>query len=180
MPFMKGRGALRRTAQYLQKGEIKFRDNVRVLTLAFNPEDERNPDKFPPHKGLSNFVFWHLPQMKYNNPHVQIVTFNKLTPTPWIRAYLDNDTQVLIDCDSRTRQEIHDHMKKILGKTKETLEEEKQFASMTANKANFGYVFERQCICEIPGQVPCPGWQPLPKEMTGKWKKKMREEAGGE
>ncbi len=60
---------------------------------------------------------------------------------------------------------------------RETLEEEKQFASMTANKANFGYVFERQCICEVPGQVPCPAWQPLPKEMTGKWRRKMRDEA---
>ena len=32
-------------------------------------------------------------------------------------------------------------------------------------------------MCEVQGQVPCPGWQPLPKEMTGKWKRKMREEA---
>ena len=55
MPFMKGRGALRRTVQYLQKGEIRFRDNVRVLTLAYNPEDENNPGaaECVPHKGLA-------------------------------------------------------------------------------------------------------------------------------
>jgi small subunit ribosomal protein S25 len=38
------------------------------------------------------------------------------------------------------------------------------------NPALFGFHFDRQCICEIPGQVPCPGWEEFPKEMTGKYK----------
>ena len=29
----------------------------------------------------------------------------------------EDDTRILIDCDSRTREEIHDHIKQILGKT---------------------------------------------------------------
>ena len=45
------------------------------------------------------------------------------------------------------------------------------------SEANFGEDYPRQCICEIPGQVPCPGWQPLPDELRGKWCRKMAREA---
>jgi Mitochondrial ribosomal protein L51 / S25 / CI-B8 domain len=38
----------------------------------------------------SNFVFWHLPQLKYKNPSVQMVTLKMVTPTPWIKAYFGN------------------------------------------------------------------------------------------
>lgn len=44
-----------------------------------------------------------------------------------------------------------------------------------SNPANFGpkkYCL-RECICEVDGQVPCPGTTPLPKEMTGKYRAKM-------
>ncbi|KAG7228110.1 hypothetical protein INR49_013393 [Caranx melampygus] len=44
-----------------------------------------------------------------------------------------------------------------------------------SNPANFGpkkYCL-RECICEVDGQVPCPGTTPLPKEMTGKYQAKM-------
>lgn len=45
------------------------------------------------------------------------------------------------------------------------------------NVANFGHKFARQCICEIPGQIPCSRWEPIPIEMRGKYKEKMRREA---
>ena len=35
----------------------------------------------------SNFVYWHLPQLKYKNPQVQMVTVKMMTPTPWIKIY---------------------------------------------------------------------------------------------
>jgi small subunit ribosomal protein S25 len=38
------------------------------------------------------------------------------------------------------------------------------------NPANFGFGCDRQCICEVLGQVPCPGLVPLPKQMRGKYK----------
>lgn len=38
------------------------------------------------------------------------------------------------------------------------------------NPANFGVGCERNCICEVPGQVPCPGTCPLPKHMRGKYR----------
>jgi len=44
------------------------------------------------------------------------------------------------------------------------------------NPADFGYGCGRWCICEVPGQVPCPGYTPLPKEMRGKYKYAKKEE----
>ena len=39
------------------------------------------------HIVCSNFVYWHLPQLKYKNPEVQMVTVKMMTPTPWIKVY---------------------------------------------------------------------------------------------
>ena len=44
---MKGRGAIRRTLQYLEKGEIILRDNIRIVSFGFNPGR-----KFQHHDGL--------------------------------------------------------------------------------------------------------------------------------
>lgn len=38
------------------------------------------------------------------------------------------------------------------------------------NPANFGYGCDRHCICEIPGQLPCPGTVPVPEQWRGKFK----------
>lgn len=59
-----------------------------------------------------------------------------------------------------------------------TLRSEAKTASMLVhNPANFGAAFDRQCICEVPGQVPCPAWLPLPQDMTGKGRRKLLEAA---
>lgn len=42
------------------------------------------------------------------------------------------------------------------------------------DQATFGFGSQRHCICEIPGQVQCPGFVPLPKEMRGKYKEAVR------
>lgn len=58
--------------------------------------------------------------------------------------------------------------------SREMLEAEAaEAASLTQNPANFGATFMRHCICEVPGQIPCPGWQHLPRGMRGKWKRKF-------
>ena len=54
--------------------------------------------------------------------------------------------------------------------------EQRQTSMLEHNPANFGHAFDRQCICEVSGQVPCPAWEPLPLEMTGKGRKKLREQ----
>lgn len=44
------------------------------------------------------------------------------------------------------------------------------------NPANFGAGCDRHCICELSGQLPCPGICPLPKHMRGKYKYKKVDE----
>lgn len=48
------------------------------------------------------------------------------------------------------------------------MDAEARLAESKDNPANFGYGCSRHCICEIPGQVPCPGTVPLPDHMRGK------------
>ena len=36
-------------------------------------------------------------------------------------VFADNDTEILIDCDSRSRQEIYNHVVKMFGKSKSVL-----------------------------------------------------------
>jgi len=175
MPFLKGKAALRRTLGWLEKGEIMLRNDVRIVTMNFNPADATHANKH--HDGLQKFIFWHLPQLQYKNPNVQLVTFKYLTPTPWLKFYMDDDSQHLVDCDSRSREEIHDHVKLVFGKTDATLKEEaSQAASILENPGNFGATFPRHCICEIPGQMPCPQWKPLPFYLRGKYKVKQLQE----
>lgn len=55
------------------------------------------------------------------------------------------------------------------------LQAEAQAKMQASNPANFGpkkYCL-RECICEVEGQVPCPGTTPLAKEMTGKYRTQM-------
>ena len=35
MPFLKGRAALRRTKQWLERGEIMLKDNVQIVTFGY-------------------------------------------------------------------------------------------------------------------------------------------------
>lgn len=118
-------------------------------------------------------MFWHLPQLRYKNSHVQFVSFKYLTPTPWIQVFYgtrfqsllfclktvnfveagtlwktslnetrciwhfwfglsersvvvsrllilfaDDDRTMVVDCESRSRQDIHDHFKEMFGKSK--------------------------------------------------------------
>ncbi|CAK7315652.1 28S ribosomal protein S25, mitochondrial [Vulpes lagopus] len=77
---------------------------------------------------------------------------------------------------TKSNKEIVEHIKKILGKNKETLEEEEQEKKQLSHPAHFGprkYCL-RECICEVEGQVPCPGLLPLPKELTGKYKAMLK------
>ncbi|KAK2503774.1 hypothetical protein MC885_012776, partial [Smutsia gigantea] len=81
--------------------------------------------------------------------------------------------QVLVDVETKSNKEIMEHIKKILGKNEETLKEEEEEKKELSHPAYFGprkYCL-RECICEVEGQVPCPRLVPLPKEMTGKYKK---------
>nr|CAD7458435.1 unnamed protein product [Timema tahoe]CAD7598027.1 unnamed protein product [Timema genevievae] len=162
MPFMKGKAPIRRTLKYLEAGKIVFKERVKIFTVNYNTFGEH-------HQGAREFVFWYLPQIQYKNPDVQICTFKNMTPSPFLKCYLDNEKEVLIDVDSKTKEEMHDHLKRIICKSDFLLAAEAQAKEKKDNPANFGYGCDRHCICEIPGQVPCPAVVPLPNHMRGKF-----------
>ncbi|XP_020778069.1 28S ribosomal protein S25, mitochondrial [Boleophthalmus pectinirostris] len=165
---MKGRFPIRRTLQYLQKGNIIFKNRVKIMTVNYNTNGELSD-------GARKFVFFNIPQIQYQNPRVQIMMFKNMTPSPFLKFYLDDGEQVLVDVEGKDHKQISLHVKKILGKSEDTLQAEAEVKMQASNPANFGpkkYCL-RECICEVEGQVPCPGTKPLPKEMTGKYRTKM-------
>lgn len=83
---------------------------------------------------------------------------------------------MLIDIDSKNRLEIEKHLIVVVGKSKELLLAEAKAKAKEDNPANFGYGCERACLCEIPGQVPCPQVVPLPFHMRGKHKNKDKDD----
>ncbi|KAL5014502.1 hypothetical protein ScPMuIL_008772 [Solemya velum] len=169
MPFMKGRAPIRRTLQYLEKGNMIFKENIRVLTVNYNTGQKAS-------EGAYDFVFWNLAQIQYKNPAVQIVTLKNMTPSPFLQFFFNNGKKIVVDVDCTPREQILDHVKDLFCKTEKVLEEEKLAQMKTSNPANFGWAFPRWCICEVPGQVPCPGWVPLPKHCRMKYQRMAEEE----
>lgn len=165
---MKGRFPIRRTLEYLQKGDIIFKNRVKIMTVNYNTNGDLSD-------GARKFVFFNIPQIQYKNPWVQIMMFKNMTPSPFLKFYLDDGEQVLVDVEGKDHKNISQHVKKILGKSEEVLQAEAQAKMQASNPANFGPKkhFLRECMCEVEGQVPCPGNTPLPKEMTGKYRTQM-------
>lgn len=158
---MIGKEPIRRTVKYLMSGKLVLKDKIQIFSINYNTHGEH-------HQGTRDFVFWHLSQLQYKNPNVQIVTFKNLTPSPFIKCYYDNGKTMLIDVDSKTKDEILEHLVKVVGKSKEVLTTEALAQEKKDNPANFGIGCDRSCICHVPGQVPCPGIVPLPDHMRGK------------
>lgn len=75
---------------------------------------------------------------------------------------------MLIDVDSKSKDEILKHLMRVVGKSKEILIKEATALEKKDNPANFGVGCSMSCICHVPGQVPCPGIVPLPDHMRGK------------
>ncbi|XP_021370282.1 probable 28S ribosomal protein S25, mitochondrial [Mizuhopecten yessoensis] len=169
MPFLKGRAAMRRTMRYLESKPLFLKDEVRVLTVHYNNGQ-------PASKGAYDFVFWHLPQLQYCNPRVQIVTFKNLTPSPFFQFYFGNGEKMLVDLDSVPRDAIMSHLQNTICKSSAIMAKAWKELQAKDNQANFGYSCSRWCICEMPGQVPCSGVVELPKEMRGKYRVSKKEE----
>ncbi|XP_006160738.1 28S ribosomal protein S25, mitochondrial isoform X2 [Tupaia chinensis] len=128
---MKGRFPIRRTLQYLSQGDVVFKDSVKVMTVNYNTHG-------PLGEGARKFVFFNIPQIQYKNPWVQIMMFKNMTPSPFLRFYLDTGEQVLVDVETKSNKEIVEHVRRILGKDKETLRREEQERQQLAHPANFG------------------------------------------
>ncbi|XP_078052665.1 mitochondrial ribosomal protein S25 [Augochlora pura] len=162
MPFMIGAAPIRRTLPYLKSGKLVLLDQIQIFSINYNTHGQH-------HQGTREFVFWHLPQIQYKNPDVQVITFKNLTPTPFIKCYYNDGKTMLIDVDNKSKEDILEHVIKVVGKTSEVLKHESIVKKVKDNPANFGYGCSRNCICVIPGQVPCPGVVPLPYHMRGKF-----------
>nr|CAG4648944.1 EOG090X0FQ5 [Polyphemus pediculus] len=163
MPFMVGNAPIRRTIKYLENHRLILKDRVKIFSVNYNIHGAN-------HEGAKEFVFWHLPQLFYKNPNVQIVTFKNLTPSPFIRCFLENGEQVLMDVDSKSKDEIYQRVVKTICKSEDVLMAEMHSANIQDNLSNFGEKCSRHCICEIPGQIPCPAVVPLPNSWRGKYK----------
>ncbi|XP_063486347.1 small ribosomal subunit protein mS25 isoform X2 [Symphalangus syndactylus] len=111
---MKGRFPIRRTLQYLSQGNVVFKDSVKVMTVNYNTHGELG-------EGARKFVFFNIPQIQYKNPWVQIMMFKNMTPSPFLRFYLDSGEQVLVDVETKSNKEIMEHIRKILGKNEHYL-----------------------------------------------------------
>ena len=123
------------------------------------------------HSGLREFYFWEMPRIAYQNPNLQIVRFLDTEPLPFIRCWLNDGKDVLFDCDNKDRRTILNQVVKTLGdKSASRFNVEQQEAAVThINPATFGILRPRACMCDCPGQVPCPGLVSLPMGMRGKF-----------
>lgn len=82
--------------------------------------------------------------------------------------FAEDGKTMLIDIDSKSKDEILEHLVKVVGKPKDVLKREALAMEKKDNPANFGVGCDRSCICHVMGQVPCPGVVPLPYHMRGK------------
>ncbi|XP_014472788.1 PREDICTED: probable 28S ribosomal protein S25, mitochondrial [Dinoponera quadriceps] len=169
MPFMLGKNPIRRTVKYLMAGKLILKDKIQVLSINYNMLGKQ-------HKGARDFVHWHMCQVQYKNPNVQIVTLQNITPSPFIKCYYEDGKTMLIDIDTKTKDEILEHLVRVIGKSKQVLAMEDITQKKKENPANFGVGCEKSCMCNIPGQVPCPGVVPLPDHMRFKKQREMKEQ----
>ena len=156
---MRGPAPWRRSLEYLKNG-IEFRKYVKVFAISYH-------DTLPESDGLRRFVFWHLPQIQYNNPKIQCVQFKNMTHTPYISFFTTekgNVNRIDINCYKRTPEEILNACNKLMGKPKDS-------DSYDVNIANFNFTEgKRNCICQIEGQVACPRYKLLPMHLRGKYR----------
>lgn len=112
---MKGRAPIRRTMDYLNAGRLVLKDKIKIFSVAYNINGQNNT-------GAKDFVFWYLPQIQFKNPGVQVATLKNLTPSPFIKCYLDDGRKILVDVDNKSKEDILEHLIKTVGKLKYYIE----------------------------------------------------------
>lgn len=177
--FMRGAAPWRNTLAYLESGSIIFRPMVKVFTMNYTLD---KPDA----DGLRRFIFWHLAQIQYKNPTVQCVQFKNTTPTPFVSFYLsrpelenqpsettqDDDYEIIhMDCYKKTSNEIHDSIRRVMGKSELQQRIDSELTARLENPANFGKDCAHYCMCTVYGQMSCPGKKKLPEFLRGKYYK---------
>ncbi|XP_025060574.1 28S ribosomal protein S25, mitochondrial [Alligator sinensis] len=167
---MKGRFPIRRTMEYLRQGDLEFKSAVRIMMVNYNTQGS-----------LSEGARCCKRPIERNGLLCKVLLRSPIA-LACSSMYSYDGKQVLVDIEEKTNKEITERIKKIFGKSRETLEREEQAKKEVLHPATFGpkKYHLRECMCEIEGQVPCPGKVPLPKEMTGKYKAAMKAAAASE
>ena len=175
--FMRGAAPWRNTLAYLESGRIIFRPMVRIFTMNYTLN---KPDS----DGLRRFIFWHLAQIQYKNPHVQCVQFKNTTPSPFVSFYLSRSTTddaensptsddqyevVHMDCYKKNSTEIHDSIRRVMGKSELQQRIDLELTARLENPANFGKDCAHYCMCLVYGQMSCSGKKKIPEFLRGKY-----------
>jgi len=145
----KGRFPFRRTVEFLSGGKLVLQKRVKTVAVSFTTQKES--------KGLRDFVLRDLPQIQYKNPNKQFVCFRNRHEFPHITLYYDGGERQLIDVYQKSADDIL-NLVELAGAATESEILQKQEVEYPGriNPANFGKYGHCFCICEKPGQVPCP------------------------
>jgi len=166
----KGRFPYRRTVEFLNAGTLRLRG--RVQTIAVNLTSGKSSN------GLRNFVMRDIPQIQYKNPHKQIVCFRDKEEFPNLTLWCVGGEKELIDVEGKSADQIVKLLELAASATESELLR-KEVAKVKypgrINAANFGKNGHCFCICEKPGQVPCPSRVKFDKPRKW-WHDKNKEE----
>lgn len=166
-----GRFPFRRTFQFLSAGKLILKSNVKTVLINYTHRKES--------LGLRNFIYKDIPQIQFKNRGTQIMTTRNKSNTPVVNVFFGDGKKVMIDVEDKTGPEILE----IFGKVAGASEGEREDRAVPKypgryNPANFGKYGHYYCICEIPGQAPCPSRVPHPDAKKPKWWQQKGEAAG--
>ncbi|EDO42540.1 predicted protein [Nematostella vectensis] len=162
----KGKFPFRRTLEFLSAGRVVLKKDVRSVMLSYTHKYES--------KGLRNFIYKDLPQIQYKNNAVQFITAKDRTDFPTVDIFYGDGKKVMVDVENKKAPEILEIFSKVAGATESELQIRRQPKYLgRINPANFGKYGHMYCICEIPGQAPCPSRVPHPEARKTKvWQEK--------
>jgi len=133
------------TLKYLDKGDIYLHKDVEIM--AFNYLTRKVNENT---QGAKRFVDFRLPQLQHRNPNIHFITYEDMTPTPFLQVFMKNDEEMLIDLFGKQSHEIWSHLKNVLGAEKQYLEKQR------LNRGMIGpHKSQYDCICKVPGQLRC-------------------------
>ncbi|XP_064400370.1 small ribosomal subunit protein mS25-like [Halichondria panicea] len=155
--------------EFLSSGKLYLKDSVKTITLSYETKGSRG------NYGIRSFISQRLPTIQFKNPNVQVVLFKNEEKFPNIWIYFNDSQKIMLDVEGKTDEEIYSELSAVAGKTEGQVQRALKKAEY--NPANFGDSRKgRLCICEVPGQIPCPRRVPL-RDVKHSWHDKKQESA---
>lgn len=146
--------AFAKRLEFLSSGKLYLKDSVKVITFMYNMHGSNS-------HGIRQFVKEQLPPIQFKHPNIQFSLIKNRKPTPSINIYLSDDRYVTLDVENKEPELILSELASVAGvPDSEGQEAVKQRTAV--NSANFAESRTgRRCICEVPGQRPCPSKVPF-------------------